>query len=258
MKIENLTIGYRRGKKEIVINSGIDAELTSGSFTCILGPNGAGKTTLLRTMSGLIEPLSGQITIAGKNIKEISKLELSKLVGIVLTERVSLQNVTVEQLISLGRSPYTGFWGNETNIDKAMIDEALKSTGTDSIRHREVNTLSDGEFQKVMIAKALAQSTPTIILDEPTAFLDFPSKVDIMIMLSELARKKNRSIVLSTHDLNIALTLSDKIWLMDKNLGFYKGTTQEMANNGILQKFFKSEWLRFDKDKMNFEIKKET
>lgn len=254
MKIENLTIGYRRGKKEIVINSGIDAELSSGCFTCLLGPNGAGKTTLLRTMSGFIEPLNGQITIAGKNIKEISKLELSKLVGIVLTERVSLQNVTVEQLISLGRSPYTGFWGNETNNDKSIIDEALKSTGIDSIRHREVNTLSDGEFQKVMIAKALAQSTPTIILDEPTAFLDFPSKVEMMRLLVNLAHENNKNVLLSTHDLNMALTLADKIWLLDKNLGFIEGKTTELAEKGYFEIYFKAKGIRFDKKSLSFKI----
>lgn len=252
MELRNLTIGYT--PRNLVIQKNINLKLNPGELTCLLGPNGAGKTTLLRTLAGFIPPIDGEVLINGKSLFSYSREDLSKIVGVVLTERPSVTNMTVRQLIALGRSPYTDFWGKIKNDDLKYIENALKITNTTNLENRRIDTLSDGEFQKVMIAKALAQDTPIIMLDEPTAFLDFPSKVETLRLLSRLAREQNKAILQSTHDLNMALALSDTVWLMDKKLGVVAGSPRELAENETLPKYFEAPGLNFNKSKISFEI----
>lgn len=163
--------------------------------------------------------------------------------------------MTVEQLVALGRSPYTGFWGRLTNDDRNVVREAMQLTNTESLAGRLVDTLSDGERQKVMIAKAIAQQTPVIFLDEPTAFLDYPSKADMMRLLRDLAHDNMKTIFLSTHDLNMALALADKLWLVDRTLGVSIGTPSELAESGTLQSYFESPGLIFDSVNLMFSVK---
>ena len=215
IQLKDLTIGYtEKGARTKIIAQGICATLHGGQLTCLLGKNGAGKSTLLRTLSAFIPPLGGDVLIAGKPLKGYTNTNRARLIGVVLTERPELQHMTVRELAGMGRSPYTGFWGRLSTEDNALVDEALRLVGMDTMATRMVDTLSDGERQKVMIAKALAQQTPVIFLDEPTAFLDYPSKVDTMLLLRRLAHETGKIIFLSTHDVELALQTADTLWLM--------------------------------------------
>ena len=238
IQIRNLSIGYTSKHSVKVVTEGITDTIRSGELTCLLGENGSGKSTLLRTLSGFLPPLSGDITILGKPLKAYREKELATVIGVVLTEKSNLQNMTVEELVGMGRSPYTGFWGRLSAGDKAKVGEALSMVGIASLRDRLVQTLSDGERQKVMIAKALAQETPIIFLDEPTAFLDYPSKVEILHLLHRLSREMQKTVFLSTHDLELALQVADQLWLMAKGRGVHTGTPENLTRDGSLECFF--------------------
>lgn len=255
--IENLSIGYP-GKGEVkVVAAGISAGIHSGELTCLLGANGVGKSTLLRTLSAFQPKLGGKICIRGKEIGEYTDKQLSKVISVVLTEKCDIRNLSVTELIGLGRSPYTGFWGTLSKEDKAVVERAVSLVGIPHLAHRMVHTLSDGERQKVMIAKALAQETPVIYLDEPTAFLDFPSKVEMMQLLHHLSRRTDKTIFLSTHDLELALQIADKIWLMDKANGVTIGTPEDLALNGSLGNFFARKGIAFDLETGLFRVENE-
>lgn len=194
VETRDLTTGYRRHSGNRIVTGHISASLRSGELTCLLGPNGAGKSTLLKTLSGFLPPVSGSVEVCGRPLREYTDRELARLLGVVLTERPVLDNMTVTELVMLGRSPYTGFWGRGNAEDKAIVDESLELVGISRMAKRLVTTLSDGERQKAMIAKALAQATPIIFLDEPTAFLDYPSKVEMMRLLHRLAHTHDKTI----------------------------------------------------------------
>lgn len=254
MKFNNLSIGYSSTHGLIEIQKDINGSLKRGEFVCLFGPNGAGKSTLLRTISGLQPPLKGEIIINEENLTSLSSNDLARQLAIVLTERPSVSSMQVKQLIGLGRSPYTGFWGRLMDKDNNVIKRAMELTDTAYLAERYVDSLSDGECQRVMIARALAQETPVIMLDEPTAFLDFPGKAHMMILLRKLAHSENKAILLSTHDLNMAIPFADKLWLVDKNNGIVMGSPEELAQNGCLQQYFSGEGIKFDMDRMEFII----
>lgn len=179
--LREVSTGYPDRKNKFkIITSGLNATLRSRELTCLLGPNGAGKSTLLRTLAGFLAPVSGNIEINGRPIASFTSEELARRISVVLTERLAVPNMSVAQMVGLGRSPYTDFWGRLRDADIEAVKEAMSLTGIEHLSERTVGTLSDGERQKVMIAKALAQETPVIFLDEPTAFLDYPSKVEMM------------------------------------------------------------------------------
>ena len=241
IRLEDLTIGYN-GKKgqPKVISSGINASLAGGELTCLIGPNGIGKSTLLRTLCGFQPKLGGKIWLHDKDLDDYSEKQLSKLIGIVLTHKPDIQNMTVEELVGLGRSPYTGFWGTLSPQDREIVKEAMEMVGISALCQRMIQTLSDGERQKVMIAKALAQ---------PTAFLDFPSKVEMMQLLHRLSRTTQKTIFLSTHDLELTLQIADKIWLMEKER-INIGTPQTLAAEGALNRFVERDGIVFDRDQL--------
>ena len=245
IKIESLSTGYRGKNNVTIVARDINATIHGGELTCLLGPNGAGKSTLLRTLSAFLPPVKGNITIMGRNLRDYTDRELAKTIGVVLTEKTDLRNMTVEDLVGLGRSPYTGFWGTLHKQDLEIVANAIDMVGIEPLRGRMIHTLSDGERQKVMIAKALAQETPVIFLDEPTAFLDFPSKVEIMQLLHNLSRTTGKTIFLSTHDLELALQISDTIWLMDREKGVMIGTPDQLATDGSLSSFFNQRGIEF-------------
>lgn len=254
IRIENLVTGYEGKHGVTAVTDGVSASLRSGELTCLLGPNGAGKSTLLKTLSAFIPPISGEIFIDGKRLTEYTDTGLAKVIGVVLTDKISLSNLTAEELIGMGRSPYTGFWGKLSEHDREVVDEAIALVKIDGLRRRTVDTLSDGERQKVMIAKALAQETPIIFLDEPTAFLDYPSKVEIMQLLQRLSRVKGKTVFLSTHDLELALQIADKIWLIDKRLGVVTGTPEDLSVCGAMSRYFERDGVVFDLDSGLFRI----
>lgn len=255
--IEKLSIGYPSKGDVKVVASDICAGINSGELTCLLGANGVGKSTLLRTLSAFQPKLSGEIRIQGKEIGSYTDKQLSKVISVVLTEKCDIRNMTSVELIGLGRSPYTGFWGTLSKEDKEVVDHAINLVGISHLAHRMVHTLSDGERQKVMIAKALSQETPVIFLDEPTAFLDFPSKVEMMQLLHQLSRQTDKTIFLSTHDLELALQIADKIWLMDKVNGVTIGTPEDLSLDGTLSGFFARKGIVFDLETGLFRVNNE-
>lgn len=252
----DLSTGYMRKHQSRVVAAGITASLYGGELTCMLGVNGAGKSTLLRTLSGFQPPLSGRIRVEGRDLQEYTDKELATVISVVLTERFSLRNMTVEELVGMGRSPYTGFWGTLKSEDRRIVERALSMVGIGELKARMVHTLSDGERQKVMIAKALAQETPVIFLDEPTAFLDYPSKVDVMLLLRRLCREWNKTVFLSTHDLELALQTADRLWLLDKEKGVRIGTPASLAADGSLAQYFVRPGITFDAKEHRFLIEK--
>jgi iron complex transport system ATP-binding protein len=255
--IKNLTIGYSSKKNKKIVADNINSSIFSGELTCLLGANGIGKSTLLRTLSAFHPPLSGNIYIQDHEIGKYSGKELATLVSVVLTDKFDVKNMTVRELIGLGRSPYTGFWGKLNKSDEEIVDSAISLVKIENLSLRMIHTLSDGERQKAMIAKALAQETPIVFLDEPTAFLDFPSKVEIMQLLHQLSRKTNKTIFMSTHDLELALQIADKIWLMDKQSGIRTGTPEDLSINGSLSSFFARKGILFDQETGLFRIENE-
>ena len=252
--INGLSIGYHSKSSTKLVAKGIHSTIYSGELTCLLGANGVGKSTLLRTLSAFQPKLDGEILVLGKDIDTYSDKELSTTIGVVLTDKCEIRNMLVRELVGMGRSPYTGFWGKLSKDDKRIVDESIALVRIEELASRMVHTLSDGERQKVMIAKALAQETPVIYLDEPTAFLDFPSKVEIMQLLHHLTRTTNKTIFLSTHDLELALQIADKIWLMDKVKGISTGTPEDLALSGYLSGFFARKGIVFDMETGLFRI----
>ena len=254
--LSDLSIGYRQKQGVKIVASDLNASIMQGELTCLLGPNGVGKSTLLRTLSAFQPQTKGDVLI-GMEQQPLSRLtdrQLSKLIGVVLTEKPDVHNMTVRELVGLGRSPYTGFWGSLSAEDYQVVDESIRQVGIEVLSSRMVDTLSDGERQKVMIAKALAQQTPIIYLDEPTAFLDFPSKVEVMQLLRKLAREMQKTIFMSTHDLELALQLADTIWLMERS-GLSVGTPRQLADDGVLSRFVERQGIVFDKESLSVRVR---
>ncbi len=246
IRLSDLRIGYRVRNEEHVVAEELDASISNGELTCLLGRNGAGKSTLLRTLAAFQPPLGGSIRLLGRTLTEYSDRALSHLLGVVLTDKCDLTNMTVTDLVAMGRAPYTGFWGALTASDRKEVDRAVAAVGIESLAERKIQTLSDGERQKAMIAKALAQQTPIILLDEPTAFLDYPSKVEIMQLLHRLTRETGKTIFLSTHDLELALQIADRIWLMKRGEPLITGTPEDLSIDGTLAGFFPQKGIAFD------------
>lgn len=243
-----LSIGYllTHGKKKIVHPS-LDIQLNSGEVTCLLGLNGAGKSTLLRTLCGFQPPLGGTITIINQPLQKYTQSNLSLTVGVVLTEKTNAGGITVHDLVSLGRHPYTGFFGQLKPHDHAIIEESIAAVGITHKTEQFVSELSDGERQKAMIAKVLAQQCPIILLDEPTAFLDITSRIETMVLLRQLATQQNKAILLSTHDLDLAIQMGDKLWLQEKNRPIICGAPEDLILDDSFESFFQKETILFDK-----------
>jgi len=251
--LQNLSIGYLTKGNQKVVATGLSVAINRGELTCLLGRNGIGKSTLLRTLSAFQPKLGGEILIDGKSLDTYTDKQLSRQIGIVLTEKPDVQNMTVDELVGLGRSPYTGFWGTLDDNDRQIVNESIRLVGIESLQGRMIHTLSDGERQKVMIAKALAQQTPIIFLDEPTAFLDFPSKVEMMQLLHRLAANEQKTIFLSTHDVELSLQLADCIWLMEPD-HLSVGTPRQLADAGALDRFITHDGIEFDKDTLTIHV----
>ena len=219
--LKDLVIGYNTRAGQRRVTAPLSVKLPEGRLICLVGRNGVGKSTLLRSLSGLQPPLSGDVLLGGSSIASYSHKALARLVSVVTTRDVPVPSMTSWEVVALGRSPYTQFWGQLSPADKKIVDRSIDITGISPLASRRVGSLSDGERQKVMIAKAIAQETPVILLDEPTAFLDYPSKVSTLSLLSRLAREMGRTILVSTHDVEHALRLSDEVLLLQKE-GLYK------------------------------------
>lgn len=208
ISLSQLSVGYTLSHPVI---SDINLELRSGQLACLIGENGIGKSTLLKTLTGFLPKLKGSLLLGNRDIESFSQRELARQVSIVLTQKPDVQNLTIEEIIGLGRSPYTGFFGRLRAEDRLVVEDAIAAMGIEKLKGRMIQTLSDGERQKVMIAKALAQETSVILLDEPTAFLDFPSKAETFQTLRRMAHERDKLILLSTHDLELAVRFADSL-----------------------------------------------
>lgn len=234
LKTHYLSIGYNNN----LVVSNVNISLKPGDMVALVGPNGAGKSTLFKTLAGNIKPLAGSIEINSFNALEIKAKERAKLMSVVFTERPDDMFLTVFEVVASGRFPYSGMFGKLSEADNEIIKESLEIIGINNLVDRIFNTLSDGEKQKVFIAKSIAQDTPIILLDEPTAFLDYPSKIELFSILKRLAKEQNKTIIFSSHDLELLLRYTDNLWVMGKNLPFVEGKCGELLKNGILQKYF--------------------
>ena len=252
--ITNLAIQF--GKKTLYKD--VNLKFTSGNIYGIIGANGAGKSTLLRTLAAFQPALEGKIEVMGQDIKTYKSKDLARLVSVVLTDNSGIKNMTAEEVVETGRSPYTGFWGKMGEKDRQMVRKCMAWVGIEDLKARKMQTLSDGERQKVMIAKAIAQETPIIFLDEPTAYLDYPSKIAMMLLLHRLAKALKKTIFMSTHDLEHALQVADQVWLLDPKLGLTTGLPEDLSIDGSIERYFTREGLLFDRETCAFSIEYET
>ena len=246
---ENLTIGYRhRRKAPTVVARNLSLSLREGEVVCLIGPNGVGKSTLMRTMTGLQPGLSGEVVLEDSRISDLAPGEMARRIGVVLTERVNVGMLSGFALAALGRHPHTGWSGRLTEEDIQAVHWAISAVGAENLTWRLVSELSDGERQKIMIARALAQEPHTIVLDEPTAYLDLPRRVEIMGLLRSLARNTGKAILLSTHDLDLALRSADLIWLMYPGGNLKEGAPEDLVLSGALEEAFANEGVEFDRE----------
>nr|WP_298781891.1 ABC transporter ATP-binding protein [uncultured Polaribacter sp.] len=253
LKTENLAIGYQSKKVENIIFSNINLSINKGKLVTVLGKNGIGKSTLLRTISKVQNSLKGNIFINQKNLETYTNKELASSLSLVLTEKLPESQLTVFEIIALGRQPYTNWIDTLSNDDIEKVNWAIKQTEIQHLKNKLFYELSDGQLQRVLIARALAQDTDIIILDEPTAHLDLHHTIKIFSLLKKLVKETSKTIIISTHEVNLSIKLSDEIVVMtDKKI--YSGTTKELINQEIFEKLFPNELVYFNKTLQQFVI----
>ncbi len=250
IELHSLTLGYG----ERVLFSDANIGFGWGEFTALVGRNGTGKSTLLRAIAGLCKPLGGLVSLDGRDIAELTGPQIASRISFVSTEEVRIANLKVADVVALGRTPYTNWIGRLSDDDRRKVVRALQLVGMMSFSGKPMDSLSDGERQRVMIARALAQDTPVILLDEPTAFLDLPNKYDICLLLRELSHKEGKSIIFSTHDLSIALELCDTIAMIEGGRFFY-GTAESLIASGEIQHLFTHTHLTFDPETRSVKLR---
>ena len=259
LRAEALSIGYPRARgADIVIARDLDFVLRAGELVCLLGPNGAGKSTLMRTLARLQSPLSGRIWLDERPLHELQPSQLARRLSVVLTERVDVGALSGYGLVSLGRHPYTGWTGTLTGQDRHIVRWALQAVRANGLAERLVQEMSDGERQKILIARALAQEPLVMLLDEPTAFLDLPRRVEVMGLLRRLAQENQQTILLSTHDLDLALRNADRLWLLSAAGTLYDGAPEDQILNGAFERVFAGEGVTFDQASGSFYTQRET
>lgn len=252
---EDLGIGYtpRRGPRR-VIAADLNLALHAGEVVCLLGPNGVGKSTLLRTLVGMQPSLNGRVFLDGADLATLSPREIARRLSVVLTERIEVGQLTAYALVALGRHPHTDWTGRLTLRDEEVARWALEAVDAVNLAGRLVHELSDGERQRVMVARALAQEPLVMILDEPTAFLDLPRRVEMMRLLRHLARETHRALLLSTHDLDLALRSADDLWLLAPGGAMYVGAPEDLVLGGAFEATFASQGISFDRAQGSFQI----
>lgn len=250
----NLKIGYKHSSREQVICSDISISVEPSKVTSLIGINGAGKSTLLRTLAGLQPALSGSIFIDGQNSADLNRLEVSKKLSLVLTEKLPESNLSVFELVATARQPYTNWIGTLTITDRDLVNNALRLTNIANLSNKKVHHLSDGQLQRVMIARALAQDTPVIILDEPTTHLDLENKISIFRLIRELAVKFNKCVLFSTHDIELAIQLSDSMIVMT-TVDVVQDSPANLIKRGVFDKIFSNSDIGFDAEKVKFIFK---
>lgn len=254
LKTSSLTIGYSRKNRNTIIQEGLSLSVEAGEMVCLIGPNGSGKSTLLRTLSGLQRPLAGKSYINGVEIEHLSDKERALLISLVLTDRIDVENATVRSIVAMGRHPHTNWWGNLSQDTELLVQKAIAMVHLQHKTNQLLSELSDGERQRVMIAKAFVQDTPVILLDEPTAHLDLPNRVEIMLLLHKLAHETGKTVLISTHELDMALQAADKVWLITEGKGVEVGVPEDLVLNGSFNEAFKSDNYIFNPANGNFSM----
>lgn len=254
---EHLTVGYRDRRRLRPVLADLDLQLLPGSLTCLLGPNGSGKSTLLRTLAGLQPALDGRLRLLDRDVTTLDRRELARLVGVVLTERVTIGALSVREVVALGRYPHRSWNRSSSAADETAVDWAIEVTGTQPLAHRDIGELSDGERQRVMIARALAQEPAVLLLDEPTAFLDIVRRVDVLRLLRRLAAETSRAVLCTLHDLELALRAADVVWLVD-GAEVLVGAPEDLVLDGSFSRCFASEGLEFDDVEGHFRVRGRT
>lgn len=252
--ISNLTTGYKQKQGTKIISKELNLSIRTNELVLLMGPNGCGKSTLMNTISGLLKPIKGEVTISNHLLKKIKSKDMSKLLSLVLTDRIHAPQLTVQEVVEVGRYPYVGQMGILSAKDKMIIKDSIERCNLVGYEHRFYVELSDGEKQRVMIARALTQDTPLMLLDEPTAHLDLPSRLDVMMMLRRLTEETNKTVLVSTHELDIALQWADTIWLMAKGGEVFHGSPEDLILNGHIEKVFGNNQLKFDPEKGEFSV----
>ena len=247
-----LSIGYSHRGQETCVAEALDLALNAGEFICLLGPNGAGKSTLIRTLAGMQAPLSGSLKLQNQTFHSISPRERARMISVVLTEALPVGMMDAYSLVALGRHPYSGWLGGLNQHDKERIKWAFKAVGAEGLEGRKIAELSDGERQKISIARALAQEAQVMLLDEPTAFLDLPRRVELMTILRNLAHREQMGLLLSTHDLDLALRFADRLWMITTDGKLIQGYPEELAMSGEFARIFANENLDWDAERGSF------
>ena len=253
LQASQISIGYSDKKEKIVVASDISISLEKGKLIALIGANGVGKSTLLKTITGILQPLSGTVLLNGKKITSYDPLELAQNLSIVLTEKLPPSNLTVFELIALGRQPYTNWIGKLTDNDLSKVNEAMELTQISHLADKKHYEISDGQLQKVLIARALAQDTPLIILDEPTTHLDLLHKVSLFKLLKKLTQETEKCILFSTHDIDMAIQLSDEMIIMTPEI-VIQDEPCNFISKGIFATLFNDEHIVFDQEKGKFII----
>ena len=254
LKTDNLSIGYRKKSKAQIIASGINIEVNAGELVAVIGVNGAGKSTLLKTLSGITQSIDGQVFIDSNKLEEIEADKLSKHISLVLTEQMISKNLSVLELVALGRQPYTNWIGSLTKNDLKKIMHSIRSVNIEEIKNKKCHELSDGQFQKELIARALAQDTSMIILDEPTTHLDLYHKAYVLKLLQKLSKETGKAILFASHEINLALQLCDKLVILKDDKALF-GTPADLINDNALDDLFPENLIQFDKKTSSFKIK---
>lgn len=254
LNIKDLTIGYQKGKSQTVIQSNINLSLDKGKLVALIGKNGIGKSTFLKTITQVIEPISGTVTLNGKNLKQYSVVDLAQELSLVLTETLPPSNLTIYEIVALGRQPYTNWIGTLSEEDQTKITEAIELTGISDYCNKRYYEVSDGQLQKAMIARALAQDTSIIVLDEPTTHLDLVHKITLLKLLQKLTHETGKTILYSTHDLDLAIQLADEMIVFTENDIFHNQPCN-LINEGVFDKIFQNEDIMFDTTIGKFKVK---
>jgi len=255
LKTENLSIGYSNKKAPIVVASNINIELHKGELIGLVGANGIGKSTLLRTLTKVQNPLEGNISINYKNLTQFNSNELAKALSLVLTEQIVSKNLSVFELVALGRQPYTNWVGNLSDIDLSVVNSAMSKTNINDLKDKKCFELSDGQLQKVMIARALAQDTDLIILDEPTTHLDMYHKAFVLKLLQNLVKETNKTILFSSHEIDLAIQLCDKLIVMTDD-SVTIDSPCNLIEKGAFKTLFPKDLIVFDEKTGSFRVKK--
>lgn len=247
-----LSIGWKQRGAPAILSSGINLRAQQGHLTALVGPNGAGKSTLLRTLAGLQPPLAGSISLAGRDMAHIEVEERANLLACVFNERIESGYLTVAEFVAFGRYPYTNARNHLSAEDRRQIADALALVGMSGFARRSFASLSDGERQKVQIARAVAQNTPILMLDEPTAFLDAPSRIEIFDLAQRLARQSHKAVILCTHEIELALRSADELWILDRTHHFAAGAPFVIARSGAIDRAFNLPGVYFDSQSGTF------